>query len=132
MAAFCEPYIRSGQSLVVNIEATPHVRSIDHLTGMVIGVQHGNTSEPVAHRLKEERKVADVRTYPYHDIGLLLDDLAAGATAPTAAHTSSASIADAEVEGQSAEDGGEAAMDESGSGDEASEPSAAAASVAAE
>ena len=79
LAAFCEPYIRSGQSLVVNIEATPHVRSIDDLTGMVIGVQHGNTSEPVAHRLKEERKVADVRTYPYHDIGLMLDDLAAGA-----------------------------------------------------
>ena len=43
-----------------------------------------------------------------------------------------ASIADAEVEGQSAEDGGEPAMDESGSGDEASEPSAAAATVAAE
>ena len=43
-----------------------------------------------------------------------------------------APIADAKAERQSAEDGGETAMDESGSGDEASEPSAAAASVAAE
>ena len=50
MATFCAPYVRSGQSLVCNIETTPHVRSIDDLRGMVIGVQHGNTSEPVAHR----------------------------------------------------------------------------------
>lgn len=41
-------------------------------------------------------------------------------------------IADAEIEAQSAQDGGEPAMDESGSGDEASEPLAAAAPVAAE
>ena len=43
-----------------------------------------------------------------------------------------ASIADAEVEAQSAEDGGEPAMDESNSADQASEPSAAAAAVVAE
>jgi ParB family chromosome partitioning protein len=42
------------------------------------------------------------------------------------------SLADAEAGAQSAEDGGEPAMDESASGDEASEPSAAAAAVAAE
>ena len=41
-------------------------------------------------------------------------------------------IADAEIEAQSAQDGGEPAMDESGSGDEDSEPLAAAAPVAAE
>jgi ParB family chromosome partitioning protein len=43
-----------------------------------------------------------------------------------------AAIADADVEGQSAETGGEPAMDESNSADEASEPPAAAAPVAAE
>ena len=43
-----------------------------------------------------------------------------------------APIADAEVEAQSANNGGEPAMDESGSGDEASGPSAEAAAVAAE
>jgi polar amino acid transport system substrate-binding protein len=78
MATFCAPYVRSGQSLVCNIEATPHVRSIDDLHGMVIGVQHGNTSEPVAHRLKDEGRVGGVRTCAYHDIGVMLDDLAAG------------------------------------------------------
>jgi ABC-type amino acid transport substrate-binding protein len=77
-AAFCAPYIRSGQSLVCNIEATPQVRSIDDLRGMVLGVQHGNTSEPVARRLKAEGRIADVRTYAYHDIGTMLDDLDAG------------------------------------------------------
>ena len=78
VATFCEPYLQSGQSLVCNIEKTPGVHSIEDLTGMVIGVQHGNTSEPVAHRLKSEGRVADVRTYAYHDINLMLDDLEAG------------------------------------------------------
>jgi polar amino acid transport system substrate-binding protein len=78
MGTFCAPYIRSGQSLVCNVQATPHVRSIDDLHGMIIGVQHGNTSEPVAHRLKDEGRVAEVRTYAYHDIGVMLDDLAGG------------------------------------------------------
>ncbi len=78
MASFCAPYLRSGQSLVCNIEQTPHVSSIDDLNGMILGVQHGNTSEPVAHRLKDEGRIAEVRTYAYHDIGAMLDDLATG------------------------------------------------------
>lgn len=45
---------------------------------MILGVQHGNTSEPVAHRLKGEGRIAEVRIYAYHDIGVMLDDLAAG------------------------------------------------------
>lgn len=78
LATFCAPYLRSGQSLVCNIEATPHVKSIDDLKGMILGVQHGNTSEPVAHRLKAEGRIAEVRSYAYHDIGVMLDDLAGG------------------------------------------------------
>ncbi|MGE0236070.1 ABC transporter substrate-binding protein [Methylocystis sp.] len=78
LASFCTPYIRSGQSLVCNIMATPQVRSIDDLRGMILGVQRGNTSEPVARRLRNEGRIADVRTYAYRDIGVMLDDLAAG------------------------------------------------------
>jgi polar amino acid transport system substrate-binding protein len=78
VTAFCTPYLESGQSLVCDVERTPDVHSVDDLRGMVLGVQHGNTSEPVAHRLKSEGCVADVRTYAYHDIGLMLDDLEAG------------------------------------------------------
>ncbi len=78
LASFCAPYVRSGQSLVCNVEATPHVRSIDDLRGMTLGVQQGNTSEPVAHRLKDDGRIAEVRTYAYHDIGAMLDDLSAG------------------------------------------------------
>jgi polar amino acid transport system substrate-binding protein len=78
VAVFCAPYIESGQSLVCNVEKTPHVRTVDDLRGMIIAVQHGNTSEPVAHRLKAEGRVADVRTYAYRDIDKMLDDLEAG------------------------------------------------------
>ncbi len=78
VATFCEPYIESGQSLVCNIEKTPNVHSVDDLCGLIIGVQHGNTSEPVAHALKAKGRVADVCTYAYDDIGLMLDDLEAG------------------------------------------------------
>jgi polar amino acid transport system substrate-binding protein len=77
-AIFCAPYVSSGQSLACNIEATPHVRSIDGMRGMVLGVQHGNTSEPVAYKLKTEGKIAEVRAYAYHDIGKMMDDLEAG------------------------------------------------------
>lgn len=78
VAMFCAPYLESGQSLVCNVEKTPRVHSVDDLRGMIIAVQHGNTSEPVAHRLKAEGRVADVRTYAYHDIDKMLDDLEAG------------------------------------------------------
>jgi ABC-type amino acid transport substrate-binding protein len=78
VATFCAPYFDSGQSLVCNIEKSPNVHSVDELSGMIIGVQHGNTSEPVAHRLKSQGRVADVRTYAYNDIGAMLDDLEAG------------------------------------------------------
>ncbi|MET0276801.1 MAG: ABC transporter substrate-binding protein [Pseudorhodoplanes sp.] len=78
VAAFCEPYLRSGQSLVCNIEATPDLHSVDDLRGLVLAVQKGNTSEPVALRLKTEGLVADVRVYAYDGIGRMLDDLDAG------------------------------------------------------
>jgi len=57
IATFCAPYVRSGQSLVCNIEVTPHIRSIG---------------------LMAEGKVAEVRSCAYHDIGVMLDDLEAG------------------------------------------------------
>jgi len=78
VATFCVPYIESGQSLVCNIKKSPNVHSVDDLSRIIIGVQHGNTSEPVAHHLKAQGRVADVRTYAYHDIGVMLDDLEAG------------------------------------------------------
>ena len=52
-------------------------RSSD-LVGRSLGVQRGNTSEPVAHRLLAEGKVGSVRIYAYHDILAALDDLEAG------------------------------------------------------
>jgi polar amino acid transport system substrate-binding protein len=77
-ADFCRPYLVSGQSLVCNVARTPAIRSIGDLAGSVIAVQRGNTSQPVAERLKAEGKVAEVRIYPYDAIGSMLDDLEAG------------------------------------------------------
>jgi polar amino acid transport system substrate-binding protein len=44
LARWCAPYLRSGQSLVVNHERSPDVRGTDDLGGLVLGVQDGNTS----------------------------------------------------------------------------------------
>ncbi len=77
-ALFCAPYLHSGQSLVCNIEATPQLRSVDDLRGLVLAVQDGNTSQPVAQRLKAAGRVGDVRVYAYRDIEKMLDDLDAG------------------------------------------------------
>jgi polar amino acid transport system substrate-binding protein len=79
VAAFCAPYLVSGQALACDRARTPAVHSVDDLEGLVIGVQDGNTSQPVAERLKAAGKVAAVRVYPYDAIGTMLDDLEAGA-----------------------------------------------------
>ncbi len=78
LARWCEPYLRSGQSLVVNRVRTPDVGGTDDLAGLVLGVQQGNTSEPVARALHRAGKVADVRVYPYDAIETALGDLEAG------------------------------------------------------
>ena len=78
VAGFCTPYLTSGQALACNVARTPGVRSADDLRGLVLAVQEGNTSEPVAARLLAEGRVGAVRQYPYHAIAAMLDDLEAG------------------------------------------------------
>ncbi len=78
LADFCPPYIVSGQSLVVDPERHPNVHGIDDLKGLVIGVQQGNTSQPVADRLVAEHRAARVRVYAYDAIETALGDLSSG------------------------------------------------------
>jgi polar amino acid transport system substrate-binding protein len=78
VADFCAPYVVSGQSLVVDTSRHPDVHGINDLKGLVIGVQKGNTSEPVAERLVAEHRAARVRVYAYDEIEKALDDLSTG------------------------------------------------------
>jgi ABC-type amino acid transport substrate-binding protein len=78
LADFSDPYIVSGQSLVVDPQRHPSVHSIADLRGLVIGVQQGNTSQPVANRLVAEGKAARVRVYAYSEIEQALGDLSNG------------------------------------------------------
>jgi ABC-type amino acid transport substrate-binding protein len=78
VALFSEAYLESGQSLVVNVERTPHVRTVDDLDGQVVGIQVGNTSDAVARDLKQRGVIADIRYYPYNGILDALDDLSRG------------------------------------------------------
>jgi ABC-type amino acid transport substrate-binding protein len=75
---FCAPYVVSGQSLVVDPRRHPNVHGIDDLQGLVIGVQQGNTSQPVADRLVAEGRAARVRVYAYDQIEQALGDLSTG------------------------------------------------------
>jgi ABC-type amino acid transport substrate-binding protein len=79
IADFCAPYVISGQSLVVDPSLHPNVHGVADLEGLVIGVQEGNTSQPVADRLVAEHKAARVRIYAYDEIDKALSDLS---TAP--------------------------------------------------
>jgi len=79
IADFCAPYAVSGQSLVVDTRRHPKVRGIDDLEGLVIGVQQGNTSQPVADRLVAEGRAARVLVYAYDEIEKALGDLSTGA-----------------------------------------------------
>jgi polar amino acid transport system substrate-binding protein len=78
VADFCAPYAVSGQSLVVDTTRHPNVHGIADLKGLVIGVQQGNTSQPVANKLVAERRAARVRVYAYDQIEQALDDLSNG------------------------------------------------------
>lgn len=78
IADFCTPYAVSGQSLVVDVGRHPNVRGIDDLKGLVIGVQQGNTSQPVADKLVTEGRAARVRVYAYDQIEAALADLSNG------------------------------------------------------
>lgn len=78
LALFCRPYVRSGQSLVAATDRTPRIGSTDDLDGGVLGVQRGNTSEPLAVALERGGRVREVRRYDYDAIVAALDDLEAG------------------------------------------------------
>ena len=78
IADFCAPYVVSGQSLVVDKARHPNVHGIADLKGLVIGVQQGNTSQPVADGLVAEGRAARVRVYAYDEIEKALDDLSTG------------------------------------------------------
>jgi polar amino acid transport system substrate-binding protein len=78
LADFCAPYAVSGQSLVVDASRHPNVQGVNDLKGLVIGVQKGNTSEPVADKLVAEGRAARVRVYAYDQIEQALADLSSG------------------------------------------------------
>jgi ABC-type amino acid transport substrate-binding protein len=77
-ARFCAPYLRSGQSLLVNQERTPAITSTHDLHDAIVGVQRGNTSEPVVDQLLADGRVRAVRRYDYDSILTALDALDAG------------------------------------------------------
>jgi ABC-type amino acid transport substrate-binding protein len=62
----------------VNHERTPEIASTDGLRDAIIGVQRGNTSEPVAERLLADDRVREVRRYDYDAVVSALDDVEAG------------------------------------------------------
>ena len=75
---FSKPYLAFNQGVAINQERTQRVATVADLSGLVAGIQHGNTSDFVARRLKDEGIIADIRYYAYDDIGSALDDLEAG------------------------------------------------------
>ncbi|MDX1890957.1 ABC transporter substrate-binding protein [Mycolicibacterium sp. 050158] len=78
VASFAPPYLVSGQSLAVNTARLPGVRSIDDLAGLTIGVQRGNTSQPIAEGLVAQGKAKAVRLYDYGDVRSAVSDLTSG------------------------------------------------------
>lgn len=77
-AAFAPPYLISGQSLAVDTTRLPNVHSVDDLEGLTVGVQLGNTSQPIAESLVHEGKASRVRVYDYGSIQSALMDLTTG------------------------------------------------------
>lgn len=77
-AAFLPPYVICGQGLAVDTSRLPHVRSVNDLEGLTIGVQRGNTSEPLARQLVADGKAERVRVYDYGAVSTAIADLITG------------------------------------------------------
>lgn len=77
-AGFLPPYLIAGQGLAVDTARLPHVRSVDDLAGLTLGVQRGDTGETVAERLVAEGKAARMRIYDYGAVSTAVADLVAG------------------------------------------------------
>lgn len=78
-ADFLPPYLISGQALAVDPRRSPRVTSVDHLDGVTIGVQRGDTAEQAAQQLVDDGKAAAVRVYDHGALDAALTDLAEGA-----------------------------------------------------
>ncbi len=79
--AYCPSLLQNlefNQGLVVNVTRNPHIKSVADLSGQVVGIQVGNTSDLVARKLLSEGAIRDIRYYPYHGILTALDELSAG------------------------------------------------------
>jgi polar amino acid transport system substrate-binding protein len=75
---FSKPYLTFNQGVAINRRLSPRVAAEADLRGLMAGIQHGNTSDVVARRLKDEGIIADIRYYPYDGIGTAINDLEAG------------------------------------------------------
>ncbi|MGV0742600.1 ABC transporter substrate-binding protein [Mycolicibacterium sp. XJ870] len=78
MSAFAPPYLVTGQALAVDTNRLPHVRSVDDLVGLTVGVERGTTSQPIAERLVARGGAARVRVYDYGSVRDALRDLRTG------------------------------------------------------
>lgn len=78
LATFCAPYLISGQSLAVDVSRHPQVHTVDDLAGLTIGVQRGNTSQPIAEKLVASGNAKAVRVYDYGRIRDAITDLTTG------------------------------------------------------
>lgn len=78
MAVFAPPYLISGQALAADTNRLPHVRSVDDLAGLTLGVQRGDTSQPIAERLVTQGRAGRVRVYDYDGVRAALHDLSTG------------------------------------------------------
>lgn len=77
-AVFCDAYLISGQSLATDVRRHPHIRGTADLDGLTIGVQQGNTSQPIADELVAAGRAGAVRVYDYGAIRTAIDDLTTG------------------------------------------------------
>lgn len=76
---FTVPYFVADLSLAVNATKTPDIKTIDDLSGLIVGAQEGTTGADCAKFLKDEGKVKDVKLFD--DTGPAFQDLGAGRVA---------------------------------------------------
>jgi ABC-type amino acid transport substrate-binding protein len=75
---FSVPYMTTTLSLVVNPELNPEIRTIANLKGRSVAVQKDTTDYTLIENLYKEKKVGEIKVYPFDQIEEMVTDVQKG------------------------------------------------------
>lgn len=75
---YTNPYIITTLSILINEKQSPKIRSINDLRNQIVGVQAKTTDYDIALQMWHQKKIKDIKVYPFANFREAISDLLAG------------------------------------------------------